>query len=206
MRRQYRILTTAALVALLLALVWVMFRGTLPGRSLSFGLTTTHGHFPEPGLIYADQIAVTWATNTGRSGIFLDEPYAQRENAAGRLVRDGGASWNQKGYSADLSPGSAAWLAYGFDDAKRLKVCFDYHRSGGAMLRAISKPASMLPLRRLPLRTYDWLRRNGIVDGNVYGHYESPWIANPQGGANGRQPSRSTTNRTSAAAASRSSP
>ena len=158
--------------------MWLAFRGRVPQRALSVGFTTTHGHFPEPAQVVADQITVAWVTNSGRSAITLDEPYAQREYAAGRLVRDQGASWNQKGYSADLSPGSAAWLAYGFDDAKRLKVCFEYHRTGGPVLRAISRPASMLPLRRLPPPTYDWLRRYGIVDGKVYGHYESHWIAN----------------------------
>jgi len=196
MRRRYRILLGTALVALLLFAMWLTFHSGVPQHRLSVGLTATHG---------ADQITVAWVTNNGRAAITLDEPYAQREYAAGRLVRDQGASWNQAGYSKDLSPGRVAWLAYGFDDTTRLKVCFEYHRNGGPVLRAISKPASMLPLRKLPRPTYDWLRRNGIVDGKVYGHYESPWIASPQGGANGRQPIRSGTNQTSPAAASRRS-
>jgi hypothetical protein len=206
MPRRYRIAVSAALIALLLLAMWLAFRSHVPRRGLNVGFTTTHGHFPEPARVVADQITVAWVTNTGRSAITLDEPYAQREYAASRLVRDQGASWNQEGYSADLSPGSAAWLAYGFDDANRLKVCFEYHRIGGPVLRAISKPASMLPLKRLPPPAYDWLRRNGLVDGKVYGHYESPWIANPQGRANGRQPIRLGTNQTSPAAASRRSP
>ncbi len=202
MRRRYKILLNAALVALLLFAMWLALHGGVPQHQLGVGFTTTHGNFSR---LVADQITVAWVTNSGRSAITLDEPYAQREYAAGRLVRDQGSSWNTEGYSAYLPPGRVAWLAYGFGDEKRLKVCFEYHRIGGPVLRAISKLASMLPLRRLPRPTYDWLRRNGIVDGKVYGHYESPWVANPQGGANGRQPTRSGTNQTSPAAASRRS-
>jgi hypothetical protein len=207
MRRVHRIVLSAGLIALLLLLVWLLFNLGPRRRDLSMGLTTAQGHFPEPGLVYDDQLVVLWVTNTGRLAVTLDEPYSQSEYAAGRLVTDFGSSWNQEGYCADLKPGSAAWLAYGFDQhARLLRVCFDYHRDGGPLLAMTSKVAGILPLKRLPQGIYDWLRRKGIVDGRVHNHYESQWVANPQGRANGRQPIRSDTNQASTAAASRPSP
>ncbi len=201
-----RPLVAAALVVLFLFAMWLAFRRGATQRTVSVGFTTTNGHFPEPVLVVGDQIITAWVTNTGRSAITLNEPYVLFENAAGGLVRDQGASWNQKGYSADLPPGTAAWLANGFDrDRKRLRFIFEYHRDGGPLLRIISKVVGMLPLRQLPQRAYDWLHRNGIVDGIVYGHYESSWIANP-GWSDGRQPIRSEKYRAPAAAASRRSP
>jgi hypothetical protein len=182
MRHRYKVAISATLIALLLALVWLLFRGSAPHRSLSFGQTTTHDHFPDRGLIYADQIAVTWVTNTGRSRVTLEAPYSQFERE-GRLVQDRGSSWAQAGPSADLPPGKAMWLAYGFGDAKRLRICFEYRLNGGPWLRAISKAAGVLPLKKLPQRIYDWLLQNGIVDGFLRRNYEGPWIANPQGGA-----------------------
>jgi len=207
MRLRYKVVVSAVLIALLLFAMWLAFHSGVPRHNVSVAFTTAHGHFPEPAQVVADQIIVAWVTNTGRSAIALDEPCVQFENAAGRLVRDDGSSWNQKGYFADLSPGSAAWLANGFgSDTKRLKFVFDYHRRGGPLLRAISNAARVLPLARLPRRTYDWLRQNGIVDGFLHHHYEGPWIANPEGGANGRQLSGSEANRTPPDAASQRSP
>lgn len=177
MRRRYQIAIGTALVALLLLAMWLTFHSRAARRGLSVDFTTAYGHFGEPPLVVGEQIIVAWVTNTGNCAITVDDPYVQFENTAGRLVRDQGSSWNQKGYSADLSPGSVAWLANGFDpDRKRLKFVFEYHRNGGPFLKVISKAAHVLPLTRLRPRTYDWLRRNGIVDGTVYGHYEGPWI------------------------------
>jgi hypothetical protein len=196
-RRRYKIAASAALVALVLGAIWLMRHVGAARHGLSVAFTTTRGHFPEPAKVVADQIAVMWVTNTGRSPIKLDMPCVQFENAAGRLVRDQGSSWNQKGYSADLPPGSVAWLANGLDpDRKRSKFVFEYSRSGGSSLKAVSTALSVLPLKRLPRPTYDWLRQNGMVDGIVQGHYESPWIVNPQGGVNPGQPSGLETNRT----------
>jgi hypothetical protein len=195
MRFRYKVVVSAALIALLLFAMWLGLHRGVPQHNVSVGVTTSH------------ESTVAWVTNTGRSAITLADHYVQFENAAGQLVRDLGPSWNQEGYSTDLSPGTAAWLATGFDqDTRRLKFVFEYHRNGGPMLSVISKAVSVLPLRRLPPRPYDWLHRHGIVDGAVYGHYESSWIANPQGGANGRQPVRSETNQTPAVAAPRRSP
>src|SRR5438093_3025986 len=122
LRRRYKIVVSASLIALLLFAVWLAFHNGVVQHSVSVGFTTAHGHFPEPALLVGDQITVAWVTNTGHSAITLDDPHVQFENAAGRLVRDQGSSWNQERYSADVSPGSAAWLANGFDrDKKRLK-------------------------------------------------------------------------------------
>ncbi len=205
--RNHKVTVIVGLILLILLVLLAFWIAHPSGPRIGVAFTTAHGHFPEPALVVGEQITILWVTNGGRAAISLEMPYVQYENAAGRLVRDQGASWNQKGYSADLSPGGVAWLANGFDpDRKRLKFVFEYRRSAGPLGRAVSKAIGVLPLKRLPQRSYDWLRRNGMVDGIVYGHYEGPWIANSQGGANGRQPSGSDTNRTSAAAASRRSP
>ncbi len=207
MHRRYKIAVSAALIALLLFSMWLGFHSGMPQHNVSVALTMAHDQFPQPFPVVADQVTVAWVTNTGRLAITLEAPYVQFENVAGRLVRDHGSSWNQEGYSAELSPGRTAWLANGFDkDRKRLKFVFEYHRNGGPLLSVISEVVSVVPLRRLPHWAYDWLHRNGIVDGNVYGHYESCWIANPQGAANGSQPIRSETNPASGAAGSRRSP
>jgi hypothetical protein len=65
-----------------------------------------------------------------------------------------------------------------------------------------------------------WSRRQWSEDRNTLSYYRDPerpatmvyrnqsnrWTANPQGGANGRQPTSPVTNQTSATAASRRSP
>lgn len=203
MARHYKIAVAAAVIALLLIAIWLTFRRGATPPVLTVAFTTVHTHFPEPALVVGDQIIVAWVTNTTRLAITLDMPYAQFETADGRLVLDQGSSWNQQGYSASLAPGSASCLAYGFDpDRQRLKLAFDYHRNGGPLGRTISKVAGILPLKRLPVRIYDWLRRNGMVDGALHGHYEGPWIANPQSGVKGGQTLSSGTNPTAAAAPS----
>ena len=205
--RHYKISLILALIPLVLLALWIAYHSSRTQPRIGVAFSTAHGHFPEPARVVGDQLIILWVTNTGRSAMTLEEPYVQFENAAGRLVRDQGSSWNQQGYSADLSPGNVAWLAGGFDtDTKRLRFVFEYRRDGGALLKAISKAIGALPLKRLPKRTYDRLCRNGWVDGIVYGHYEGPGIANPQGGANRGQPCGPETNRTSAAAAPRRSP
>ncbi len=204
MGRRDKIAATAAAVMLFLIAMWLtLHRGAAePGLSVAFA--TARAHFPDPALVVGDYIIVAWVTNTGPSAITLDLPYVQFATADGRLVRDQGCSWHQQGCQATLSPGSATWLANGFDpDRQRLRFAFEYHSNGGSLLRAISKAARILPLKRLPVRTYEWLRRNGMVDGAVYRHHGGPWIANPQGGANGRRPVTSGTSSTSAAAAFR---
>lgn len=206
MRRRHKILLGVAFIALLLFVWWIASIAGPRRQGLSFGLSTARGHFPEPGLIYADHIVVTWVTNTGRFAATLFAPSAQIERAGGTIVTDLGSSWNQQGYELHLPAGSAAWVAHAFNGARRLRACFDYQRGGGPLLAIASKAASILPLRRLPQQTYNWLYRKGIVDGSVHGRYEGPWMANPQGAATGRQPVESETNRTSAAAASRRSP
>jgi hypothetical protein len=205
--RHRRIALAVAVMVLVLVAFWVALRSGSAHPRIGVALGTAHGKFPEQPLLSADDIAVAWITNTGSSRITLTDPCVQFENAAGRVITDQGSSWNQKAYSTDLSAGAAAWLASGFDrDRQRLKFIFEYRRSGGAFLKAAAKVAGVLPLNRLPQRSYAWLRQNGLVDGTLHLRYESSWIANPQGGANGRQPFSSYTNRTSAAAASRGSP
>jgi hypothetical protein len=177
MRLRYKILTNTALIALMLAAMWLAFPKSGAVRGLSFGLTTARGHFEG---LYADQITVAWVTNNWRSAIDLDLPCARMEYAGGRLVTDYGPSWNQKGYSAHLLPGSTAWVAYGIRrDAKRFRVIFEYHRDGGPVRRAISKGVGILPSKRLPRRIFTWLSKHGFVNGVVHGDYESPWIPNP---------------------------
>ena len=206
MHRRRRIIVGIVLVAFL-SVLWLFIRANAPQRTLTISFTTAKGHFPEPPLVVANLIAVAWVTNTGRFSLTLDEPYVQFENAAGQLVRDHGSSWNQQSYSADLPPGSAAWLANGFDaDRRRQRFVFEFHRNGGPLVRVLSKAVGLLPVRQLPASTYDWLHRNGMIDGVRYGHYESIWIANPHGGASGQQPSSSEADRTSATAGSGHSP
>lgn len=197
MHRRFKMLLSAVLIALLLFAIWLGLHSGVPQPNVSVGFTAAHGHFPEPPVYFADQIIIAWVTNTGRSAITLGEAYVQFENAAGRLVRDEGPSWHPRG--SDLPPGTAAWLVNGFDrDRRTLRFIFEYHRDGGPLRKGISKAAGVLPLKRLPRRTYDWLGRNGMLDGLLHGHYEGPWIANPEGGANGRQLSGSEANRKSA--------
>jgi hypothetical protein len=59
-------------------------------------------------------------------------------------------------------------------------------------------------VERLPWRIQQFVFDRWSSTDDV--HCPFPWIANPQGGANGRQPFGSGTNRTSATAASRRSP
>jgi hypothetical protein len=195
MRSRYKTMASAALLVLLLLAIWLVTPSRAAQHRIGVGFTTASGHFPEPARLVAHQIFVLWVTNTGRSAISLDLPYVLFEDAAGRLVRDNGDSWNEEAYGATLSPGSAAWLASGFDrddGNRKLKFVFDYHWDGGPLLGGIIKAAGFLHLR--------------MLDGAFHRHYESLWFANPQGGSNGKQPIRSETNATSAAAAPRRSP
>jgi hypothetical protein len=195
MRRRFKIIVGVALVALLLLALLLTFHDGTAQHSINVGFTSAHGHFPEPGLIYGDQSTVAWVTNAGHFAVTLDTPCVLFENTAGRLIRDQGPSWNQEGYNANLSPRSAAWLANDLNqDRKRMKFVFEYHRDGGPLLRGISKAVAVLPAARFPQGSYDWLRRNGFVDGAVHGHYESRWFTNAS------QPLRPETNPTPAVA------
>jgi hypothetical protein len=212
MRSRYKILAGAALVVLLLLAIWSAFPGRPVRSRMSVGFTTASGHFPEPSQFFADEIVVLWVTNTGPATLYLDDGYVRFENAAGRLVRDYGPSWHQESnssHSGNVLPGNAAWLASGFDrdnGKRRLQFVFAYHWDASPMIKGISKAVGQLPVNRLPQRTYNWLRRNGMVDGGVHRDYESHWIANPKGGASGRPPIFLDTNRISAPAASRGLP
>jgi hypothetical protein len=168
-----------ALFGLLVFAMWLALHGRQAQRSLTVGFTAARGHFPEPPLVVAQHLIVAWVTNTERSIVVLDLPSVLEETSTGQVVTDQGSSWNQEGSFPQLALGSSAWLAGGFDgDTKRLKFVFDYHRDGGATLKIISRALGVLPLRRLPGRIYDWLRRHGMIDGAVHDHYESPWFAN----------------------------
>ncbi len=207
MRRRIRLLLGAALVALLLCAILLLLHTSSARRGLSVGFTTARGHFPEPGLIYDDHIRITWVTNTGHFTLTLENPRVQYENEQGRLVLDMGGSWDQKGYQIVLPPRGVTWHATGFGpDRKRLRFMFDFHRSGGPLLKAISKVVGLLPPKRIPQRVYDWLHRNGLADGNVYGHYETAWFVPPHEGGNPAQPPHLETNRSSAATATGRSP
>ncbi len=179
MRCRFSRIMTAALLGLLALAVWLVLHGHPAQRGLSVGYTTARGHFPEPGLAFAEHLVVAWVTNTGGSMVSLDLPSIQEELSTGQFVTDQGPSWNQKGNFPELVPGGSAWLASGFDGGtKRLKFGFYYHRNGSVALKIISRALGLLPLKWLPPRTYDWLHRNGMIDGAVHDHFESPWFAN----------------------------
>ena len=175
---RYKVVASAAVIALLLVAMGLVFHSGAEQRSIRVGFTTSQGQ------LIGDQITFAWVTNTGHSTITLDVPHVVYENAAGRIENAYGAYYTQKtitpkSYSAALPPGGTACLVCGFnEDRIRLKCVFEYHRKAGPVPRAISKPGGALPLRRLPRGAYDWLRRNGMVDGVLYNRYESPWLAN----------------------------
>jgi hypothetical protein len=196
MLRRKKIAVGVVIVALLLIGIWLALPGPRGPSGISVGFTTVRGHFPEPGILYADQIIVLWVTNTGNSTVTLNNPFTQFENPDGRLIMDMNTSWNQKGFSVTLSPGSSASLATGFEsDRRKLKFAFDYHRDAGPVRRAISKALGWLPLKRLPMRTQNWLHRNGMVDGAMHGHYEGAWVTNQMVHGIGSNSSAPDTNR-----------
>ena len=161
-------------------IVALLLKAPVPAQSIHVGFATDRGHFPEPGSVFYDQIFVMWVTNTGPSTIFLGRPVDEIKNSAGRVSEDQGYWWNQKRQGAEVSPGNAAWLAFGFDtDKKQVRFGFEYCRKGNFLLTGASAVSGILPLRRLPVRTYDWLRQHGLVDGNLYAAYESPWMDFP---------------------------
>jgi hypothetical protein len=175
-RNQNKILLGAIIIVLLLFALWLML-GRAGRNDVSVAFTTARGHF---GGVYSPELVVEWVTNSYPSQITLEEPKVQFENSVGHFVLDQGSSWNQEGYYMDVPPGKAAWLANGFGpDRKRLRFSFEFHRSGGPVLGLMSKAIRVLPLRRLPPRQYEWLRRNGLIDGLMHGSYESAWFANP---------------------------
>src|SRR5262249_12932643 len=148
-----------------------------PAGSIHVRFTTERGDFPERGLVVRDKIFVVWVTNTGPSTIFLGRPVAEIKDSGGRVSEDEGAWWNLKSSSTELSPARAAWVASSFDaDKNQFRFGFEYRRKGNFLLRGASDVFGILPLRRLPVRAYDWLREHGLVDGNVYAVYESPWL------------------------------
>ena len=168
----------ATLLGLFVFAIWLSLHWREAKPSITVGFTSARGHFPEPPRVVAQALIVAWVTNSERSIVVLDLPSVLEETSTGHVVTDQGPSWNQEGYSRELPRGSSAWLASGFDeDTKRLKFVFDYHRDN-ALLKIISKPLGLLPQKLFPRRTYEWLRRHGMIDGAVHDHYESPWFAN----------------------------
>jgi hypothetical protein len=176
---RHKILTRAAVGAAIFVLVVVLvaFVGSKSSRGISPGFTTTNGHF---GVLYANQIVVLWATNTAHSTVTLrGREYVEFVNAAGHIIKDMSPSWNQEGSDPSLPPGGVAWLATGFDtDRNKLRFVFETHGNPNTLLISLSKVVGALPLARLPDAASEWLRRNGLVDGIVYAHYESPWFTN----------------------------
>jgi hypothetical protein len=184
MRRRYKILASAAVIAVLLFAMWLALHNRIAQHSLGIGFTSSP--------VVAEQPTILWVTNTGRSAVTLDQGYVRFEDAAGRRVRDLlGPSWNgQTGHSPVVLPGKSAWLSSGYPvrDATRFKFVFDYHWNGSPLVRLISKGTGVFPLKALPSRTYDWLLQNGLVDGMLRGHYESPLVVKPQGTGSASQP------------------
>ena len=206
MRRRHKMVVSLVLASLLPLALWLAFSGRTAQPRLSVGYALTRGYYREPPARVED-IAVAWITNTGPSSILWGSAYMEFENSTGQLVESASPSWNRQAISAHLLPGAPVRLTCDFNgDRRRMRFCFVYQRSSDPLLGAISKITRLLPLRLLPRRTCDWMQRNGLVDGTMFGLYMGPWLANPQGGTNGKQPFSSEINRTSAAAASRCSP
>jgi hypothetical protein len=89
-------------------------------------------------------------------------------------------------------------------DSEELRVAVIYDDSP-RYWQPTGQLALNLRLDRYPKTLY-WLSKIGVIGSERRRSYFSSWVANPQGGANGRQPFSSETSRTSAAAASRRSP
>ncbi len=175
MRNRNKILLSAIIIVLLLFALWLRLgRAGRDGVSVAF--TTARGHF---GGVYSAELVVVWVTNSYHSPITLEGPQVLFEDSVDHFVLDQGSSWNQESYDMEVSPGKAAWVANGFGPhRKRLRFSFAFHRSGGPVLGLMSKAIRVLPIRWLPGRQYEWLRRNGLIDGLMHGSYASDGFAN----------------------------
>ena len=202
MRARQKIAVSAALVLLLLLAMWLGLHFGVTQPSLSVGFTPDHGHFPESAELVGP---VAWVTNTGHCTITLDGAYVQFENTP-RMI--GSVYGNLMVRPVDVAPGRSDWLGNGYEgNTNRFKFHFEYRWNGGPLLRCVSDVLGGLPLRQhLSFGVYYWLCRKGFVNGFVSRRYESPWIANPLGEANGRQLLGAETNRATGTAASRGSP
>lgn len=62
---------------------------------------------------------------------------------------------------------------------QRCRFEFDYSADAGGVRRRVSYIVRKVPKKLLPQYLADWLFRNGFVDGQLHGHFESDWQPYP---------------------------
>jgi hypothetical protein len=120
----------------------------------------------------------------------------RKKEADPKLLKPGEEVWHLDGRIADFSNGRVDSAIYGqrrFTNVAGLHIPYE-NEPGYLHIFILYRGEEDLSVVRRVLQSIKWKK-----------HTDAP-LPNPQGGANGRQPSGLETNRTSAAAASRRSP
>jgi hypothetical protein len=206
-------------VAALLLLVAVALRG----RMLDHG-NTSHDSDQQAHLVgfslareVAGGVDVFTASLTNQYGvpIFLRGHAIQYEDDRGKVTNGprGWSTWHPWVGTTNfdtLLPGGVATISFPQNEvpgaARRIRLVFQYFYDAGPLTKAAVHAVTNLPVGSLSPEVRYRLYQQGLLNGQHQRSYDGDWVSNPQGGANGRQPLNSDTNRTSATAASRRSP
>ncbi len=176
--RRTRILAAVIILVTGVLIAWLVVPRREPKHSVVSRLTSmrTGRH----GELHVDRIAIVSVTNTSRVYIWLEQPSVECGYQDGRVVGKLAHKWNGRDYSVLLIPNSVAELPIGLsNDVKRFRVAFVYSRDGGRVRRAIGGAVQKLPAKFLPGNVETWLSKNGLLDGDFFDFYKSPWMPSP---------------------------
>jgi len=176
MCRRGKILASAMVVVLLVAIGWVALFGK---RSVSVLSLTISTNGPRADLGF---FAAFLTNNTGRS-VMLYPLLVQMEEDYGMILNNMGENWvDTSGKQVFIMPPQsiAAVSPQADSSIRRLRVIAEYDYEASTIPRFISRGVRKLNPSFLPNSMHGWLASHGFVNGRAHGVLESSWMRNPK--------------------------